>query len=208
MRRPTVLLADDHAILTEGLVCLLKERFEVVGTVADGAALVEAAVRLKADVIVTELALPGMSGLEVMTHLKKQGIESRIVILTMHSEAAIAARAIRAGASAFVLKHAAADELKTAIHEALQGRVYLTPAVTKDVIEILQRPTHEPGIELTPRQRDVLRLIGEGRRMKEIGAILQLSTRTVETHKYEIMRTLGAQSIAELVRYAIKHGLV
>lgn len=208
MRRASLLLADDHTILIEGLVGLLKDRFEVVGTVADGQALVDAALRLRPDVIVADLAMPGMSGLDAMAQIKKHGLESRFVILTMHNEAVIAAKAMRAGASAFVLKHAAGDELVNAIHEVLQGRMYLTPAVTRDVLEILQSPGGRPGVELTPRQRDVLRLIVEGRRMKEIASILDLSTRTVETHKYEIMRTLGAQSTADLIRYALENGLV
>jgi DNA-binding NarL/FixJ family response regulator len=208
MRRASLLLADDHTILIEGLVGLLKDRFEVVGTVSDGQALVDAALHLRPDVIVADLAMPGMSGLDAMEQIKKHGVDSRFVILTMHSEAVIAAKAMRAGASAFVLKHAAGDELVNAIFEVLQGRMYLAPAVTKEVLEILQSPAGRPGVELTPRQRDVLRLIVEGRRMKEIASILDLSTRTVETHKYEIMRTLGAQSTADLIRYALENGLV
>jgi DNA-binding NarL/FixJ family response regulator len=208
MRRASLLLADDHTILIEGLVELLKDRFDVVGTVSDGQALVDAALRLRPDVIVADLAMPVMSGLDAMAQIKKQGVESRFVILTMHSEAVIAAKAMREGASAFVLKHAAGEELVNAIVEVLQGRMYLAPAVTRDVLEILQSPAGRPGIELTPRQRDVLRLIVEGRRMKEIASILDLSTRTVETHKYEIMRALGAQSTADLIRYALENGLV
>jgi two-component system, NarL family, response regulator NreC len=207
MRRATILLADDHPILTEGLVSILKDRFDVVGTVADGQTLVETAQRVRPDVIITDLNMPGMSGLDALTRLKKSGIDSRIIILTMHGEADIAAKAMRAGASGFLLKHSAGEELVDAIQEVLHGRVYLTPAVTKDVIDALKSPSGEPTIELTPRQRDVLRLIVEGKRMKEIAAILDLSTRTVETHKYEMMRTLGVQSTAELVRYALQHGL-
>ena len=206
--RATVLIADDHAILTEGLISLLRDRFDIVGAVSDGKALVEAAKRLRPDVIITDLSMPGVSGIEAMAQIRKLGIHSRVVVLTMHNEAVIAAKAMRGGASAFVLKHSAADELVNAIHEVLQGRVYLTPAVTKDVIQILQSPQAEPGVELTQRQRDVLRLIVEGRRMKEIATALELSTRTVETHKYDMMRTLGTQSTAELVRYALEHGLV
>lgn len=207
MRRATILLADDHTILTEGLVSLLKDRFDVVGTVADGRLLVEAAQRLRPDVIVTDINMPGMSGLEALAQLKKSGIDSRVIILTMHGEPEVATKAMRAGASGFLLKHSAGEELIDAIQEVLHGRVYLTPAVTKDVIEGLKRPAGEAEIELTPRQRDVLRLIVEGRRMKEIASMLEVSTRTVETHKYEMMRTLGVRSTAELVRYALQHGL-
>jgi DNA-binding NarL/FixJ family response regulator len=208
VRRATVLLADDHTILAEGLVGLLKDRFDVVGTVGDGPALIEAAQRLRPDVIVADLTMPGMSGLEAVERVKQRGVKSRIVILTMHGEAMIAARAMRAGASAFLLKQSAGEELLTAIEEVLQGRKYITPAVTNDVIEALQRHADEARIELTPRQLDVLRLIVEGQRMKEIASTLGVSPRTVETHKYEMMRTLGAQSTAELVRYAIEHKLL
>ena len=206
MRLPTVLIADDHKILTEGLVSLLKERFDVVGTVADGQALVEAADRLRPDVIIADVDMPTVSGLDALSRLKRQGIASKVIILTMHGEPGVAARAIKAGASGFLLKHSAGEELVEAIESVLNGRVYLTPAVTRDVLESLQRPD-SAKFELTPRQRDVLRLIVQGHRMKEIAVTLSLSTRTVETHKYEMMRALGVQSTAELVRWAITHGL-
>jgi DNA-binding NarL/FixJ family response regulator len=206
-RRATILLADDHAILTDGLVSLLQADFDVVGTVADGDLLVEAAQRLRPDVIIADISMPAMSGLDALDRLKKQGVDSKFIVLTMHSEPEVAARAMRAGASGFLLKQTAGDELVDAIQEVLHGRVYLTPAVTRGVIESLKSPTGPPRIELTLRQREVLRLIVEGRRMKEIGAMLDLSTRTVETHKYEMMRALGVQSTAELVRYALENGL-
>ena len=208
MRRPTVLIADDHTILAEGLVSLLKDKFDVVATVADGDLLIEAAVRLRPDVIIADINMPTMNGLEALTRLKQRGVDSKFIILTMQSEAEIATRAMRAGASGFLVKHAAGEELVGAIQEVLHGRVYLTPAVTREVLDTLKRQaTAEPTIELTPRQREVLSLIVEGRRMKEIGAILNLSTRTVETHKYEMMRVLGVQSTAELVRYALENGV-
>jgi len=206
-RRATILLADDHAILTEGLVSLLRDQYDVVGTVADGNLLVEAARRLHPDVIIADISMPSVSGLDALERLKKHGVGSKFIILTMHNDPDVAARAMRAGASGFLLKHTAGDELLGAIEDVLQGRVYLTPAVTRGVIENLKSPAGPPKIELTPRQRDVLRLIVEGRRMKEIGAILDLSARTVETHKYEMMRALGVQSTAELVRYALQNGL-
>ena len=206
MRLPTVLIADDHKILTEGLVSLLKGRFDVVGTVADGHALVDAADRLRPDVIITDVNMPSLSGLDALSRLKRQGINSKVIILTMHGESGVAAQAIKAGASGFLLKDSAGEELVEAIESVLNGRVYLTPAVTRDVLETLQRPD-TAKIELTPRQRDVLRLIVQGHRMKEIAVTLSLSTRTVETHKYEMMRALGVQSTAELVRWAITNGL-
>ena len=205
-RRPTILIADDHTIVAEGLVKLLSRRFDVVATVADGTALVEAAERLRPDIIIADLEMPSLSGLEALERLKKRGVASKFVILTMHKEASVAARAMRAGASAFLLKHSAGNELIDAIDEVLDGRTYLSPAVTKDILAALDEGRSDK-IELTRRQRDVLRLIVEGRRMKEIAAILELSARTVETHKYEMMRVLGVQSTAELVALAVKRDL-
>ena len=204
MRRPTVLIADDHPIVMEGLVSLLKD-FDVVDAVGDGQMLLDAARRLRPDVIVTDISMPSLSGLDVLSQLQAARIASKVVVLTMHSDPELATRAIRAGASAFLLKHSAGEELLTAIHEALQGHVYITPSVTRDVMTRLAAAVASPEPPLTPRQRDVLRLIVKGHRMKEIAAALQLSTRTVETHKYEMMQVLGVHSTAELVRYALQH---
>ena len=211
VRRTTVLVADDHAIVMEGLVSLLKEHaFDVVGAVGDGEKLIEAARRLKPDVIVTDLSMPGLTGIDVLKKLREERIESRVVVLTMHNDADRATQALKAGASAFLLKESAGEELVTAIHQALQGRVYLTAAVTRSVIERMADFGADPvaSSDLTPRQLEVLRLIVKGQRMKEIAATLNLSTRTVETHKYEMMQTLGLHSTAELVRYAIERRLI
>jgi DNA-binding NarL/FixJ family response regulator len=208
MRRTTVLIADDHAIVKEGIVSLLKEHdFDVVGAVGDGQELLDTARRLRPDLIVTDMSMPGPSGLDVLDRLKAERVDSKIIVLTMHRDAQLATRAMRAGASGFLLKHSAGEELLTAIGQALEGRVYLTPALTKEVIERMSVTTDASEPQLTPRQQDVLRLIVEGRRMKEIAATLQLSVRTVETHKYQMMQTLGVDSTAELVRYAIEHRL-
>jgi DNA-binding NarL/FixJ family response regulator len=208
MRRNTVLLADDHVIVMEGLVSLLQAHdFEVVGAVNDGHRLVEAAKRLRPDVIVTDLTMPGLSGLDVLPRLRAERVDSKIILLTMHNDAGLATIAMREGASGFLLKESAGEELLTAIRQALQGRVYLTPALTRDV---MHRMAGSPGAlepQLTPRQRDVLRLIVKGQRMKEIAANLGVSTRTVETHKYEMMQALGLHSTAELVRYALDRRL-
>ena len=210
LRRHTVLLADDHAIVREGLARLLADHhFTVVGSVADGESLLETARRLRPDVIVTDISMPaGPSGLDVLSRLKAEHIDSKVIVLTMHDDPHLATRATRSGAAGYLLKHSAGEELVTAIHQVLQGRVYLSPAVTRDVMEQLAASPGQSGPELTDRQREVLRLIVEGRRMKEIAAALDLSTRTVETHKYQIMRILGVQSTAELVRYAIEHRLI
>jgi len=208
--RGTVLLADDHAILREGLARLLAAHgYTVVGSVGDGTALLEKARELRPDVIVTDISMPsGPSGLDVVARLKSEKIASKIIVLTMHSDPALAMRATRDGASGYLLKESAGEELVTAIQQALLGRVYLTAALTKGVMDGLSTAPGNATPELTDRQRDVLRLIVEGRRMKEIAAELDLSTRTVETHKYEMMRVLGVGSTAELVRYAIERRLV
>jgi DNA-binding NarL/FixJ family response regulator len=206
MRRARVLLADDHTIVADGLKSLLKDHYELVGTASDGGQLVDAARSLRPDVIVTDFSMPVLSGLDALRQLKAERLNARVIFLTMHADAVVATEALRAGASGFVLKHAAGDELISAIETVLNGRTYLPPQLTKDVIANLTTSSQDQ-VSLTPRQRDVLRLLAEGKRMKEIAAILGLSTRTVETHKYEMMQTLGLGSTAELVRYAIKHGL-
>jgi DNA-binding NarL/FixJ family response regulator len=208
MRRVKVLLADDHTIVVEGLQSLLKDQFELVGTVADGRQLVDAARKLRPDVIVTDLSMPVLSGLDALRQLKAGGVDAKVIFLTTHADARVATEALRAGASGFLLKQSAGDELITAIEDVLQGRTYLTPLLTKDVLANLTTPGAAERAVLTPRQREVLRLLADGKRMKEIAAILGLSTRTVETHKYEMMQTLGVGSTAELVKYAIKHDLI
>jgi DNA-binding NarL/FixJ family response regulator len=208
MHRAKVLLADDHVIMAEGLATLLNGHVDVVGTVGDGRQLLEATRELRPDVIVADMAMPVLSGLEALRQLKAERIDAKVIFLTMHADAQLATEALRAGASGYVLKYSAGEELIRAIQEVVEGRVYLTPLLTKDVITTLTEPTTQPALPLTPRQREVLRLIAEGRRMKEIAATLQLSTRTVETHKYEMMRALGVDSTAALVRYAIQLGLV
>ena len=204
--RLTVLLADDHAIVAEGLASILQREFSLIGTGADGAQLVEAARRLRPDVIVTDVAMPGMSGLEALTRLKAEGIPAKVIFLTMHADAQLAAEALRAGASGFVVKHAAGKELIAAIHTALQGGRYLSPNLAPDVLATLADAGRSGA--LTPRQREVIALIAEGRTMKEVAAALGLSPRTVETHKYQVMQALGLQTTTDIVRYAIEHGLV
>ena len=207
MPRPTILLADDHAIVTEGLASLLQSEFSLVGTVADGARLIEAARQLRPDVIVTDVAMPGMSGLEALRRLKADAIAAKVIFLTMHADAALAAEALRAGASGFVVKHAAGKELIAAIHSVLRGGRYLSPHLASDVLTTLAGGGTSGAGPLTPRQREVVSLLAEGRTMKEVAAALGLSPRTVETHKYQVMAALGLQTTADLVRYAIEHGL-
>jgi DNA-binding NarL/FixJ family response regulator len=201
------LLADDHAIVTEGLTSLLQREFFLVGTVADGARLIDAARRLRPDVIVTDVAMPGIGGLEALRRLRADKIAAKVVFLTMHADAQLAAEALRTGASGFVVKHAAGKELVAAIRDALRGETYVTPQLSSEVLQILARRDSGAGGSLTARQREVVSLIAAGRTMKEVAAALGLSPRTVETHKYQIMGTLGLKTSAELIRYAIEQGL-
>jgi DNA-binding NarL/FixJ family response regulator len=208
MRRHTVLLADDHAIVTDGLSRILQEaHFDVVGAVRDGQQLLDAAVRLRPDVIITDLSMPGLSGLDALARLRAAHVQSKVIVLTMHHDADLASDAIRGGASGFLLKESAGDELLTAVRHALESKVYITPTVTQEIMERMAGPAKAKAPQVTPRQRDVLRLIVKGHRMKEIAATLGLSTRTVEGHKYQMMEALGVTSTAELVRYAIERRL-
>lgn len=207
MHRATVLLADDHPIVLEGLASLLRSEFTLVGTVADGVQLVETARQLRPDVIVTDVAMPGLGGIEALRRLKAEAIAAQVILLTMHAEAPLAAEALRAGASGFVVKHAAGKELIAAIHMVLRGGRYLAPHLASDVLTALADRGPSGGGTPTPRQREVVSLIAEGRTMKEIAAALGLSPRTVETHKYQMMQVLGLQTTAELIRYALEHSL-
>jgi DNA-binding NarL/FixJ family response regulator len=206
MPRATVLLADDHPVVAAGLAALLRDEFSLVGTLADGAGLLEAARRLQPDVIVTDVTMPGLTGLDALRRIRAEGMTARVIFLTVHADTRLAAEALRAGAAGFVLKEAAGKELIAAIHEVLQGRTYLTPRLAPDVLANLAR-REALGDRLTSRQREVLRLIAAGRTMKETAAALGLSTRTVEGHKYQMMQALGVETTADLIRYAIEHGL-
>lgn len=208
MHRPRVILADDHAILREGLALLLASDVELVATVSNGNELLSAARRLLPDLIVADVTMPGLGGLDALRTLRSAGLDTRFVILTVHADASIAAEAIRAGASAYVVKEAAGEELVQAIRQAMAGRTYLSPMVAGDVVQRLAQGIPNPAEALTLRQREVLRLLAEGRRVKEIAGTLGLSVRTVETHKYEIMHLLGIDNTVELVKFAIRQGIV
>src|SRR5262245_29310186 len=208
MRLPSVMLVDDHGVFTDAIVRLLEGRFQVVGTVADGSLLVDAAARLRPDVIVMDISMPKLSGIEAMRRLKANHGESKVIFLTMHADPKLATEALRLGAKGFVLKQSSGEELVSALDAVCQGRTYLTPALTQDVLALMEGPAQTSGVELNSRQREVLRLIVVGHRMKEIAAALDLSPRTVETIKYDMMRALSVHSTAELVRYAIEHRLV
>ena len=205
--RPRVLLADDHVIVAEGLAHVIREVGDLVGIVNDGVHLVKEARRAKPDIVVADVTMPGLSGLDAMRQLRAEHSTARFIFLTIHTEPSLAAEALRAGAVGYLLKQSAGDELIEAIKAAMAGRTYLTPLLTRDVLEKVANPD-QARQELTPRQRDVLRLLAEGKRMKEIAAALTISPRTVEDHKYQLMRVLGLETTADLVRFAVKQRIV
>jgi DNA-binding NarL/FixJ family response regulator len=208
--RPSVLLADDHRVVGEGLKRLLADDFELVGIVEDGRELVAAAKKLQPDVIVADISMPHLNGIEAMAHLRKDNPHIKVVFLTMHQEPAYARRALEAGAAGFVVKHSAPAELVMAIHAALKGQTFITPALASQVLRQAQHEAHDASDagQLTPRQREILQLLAEGRSAKEIAATLAISARTVEFHKYQMMEAHGLRNNAELIHFAIKHGIV
>ena len=209
--RPRVLIADDHLMVAEGLKSLLAPEFDLAGVVEDGHALVEAAAKLNPDVIVADVTMPRLNGIDALVQLRREGNRVPVVFLTMHRDVAFARRALEAGASGFVLKHSASIELITAVRAALEGRKYLTPQIAGEVLDAMKQAperSDDPAASLTPRQREVLQLLAEGRSAKEIAFALSISTRTVEFHKYQMMEALKLHTNAELVHFAIKHGLV
>ena len=210
MKGTRVLLADDHTLLLGALEKLLSEEdCDIVGQVSDGRALVAAAERLKPDVIVLDISMPLLNGLEAARQIKQKLRNVKLVFLTMNEDADLAAEAFRAGASGYLLKRSAASELAVAIREVMQGRSYVTPLATEGLVESLLQPDpHKPAHELTPRQREVLQLLAEGRSMKEVASVLNLTPRTVAFHKYRMMDELKVKSTAELVQYAVKHHIV
>jgi len=210
-QRPRVLLADDHRLVAEALKSLLSPEFDLVGVVEDGRELVEAAGTLRPDVIVADVTMPHLNGIDALVQLRQGGDRVPVVFLTMHRDVTFARRALDAGAAGFVLKHSAPAELVTAIRAALAGRTYLTPQLAGEVLEAMKQGPEKDGdpvVSLTPRQREVLQLLAEGRSAKEIASTLAISPRTVEFHKYEMMETLDLHTNAELIHFAIKHGLV
>jgi DNA-binding NarL/FixJ family response regulator len=211
MKKPRVLMADDHSILLAGVRKLLEERYDVVGMVEDGRALLEAAERYKPDLILLDISMPLLNGLDAGRQLKRLQPDVKLLFLTMHASPQYATEAFKAGGSGYLLKQSAVSELPQAIEAVLQGKYYLTPSIAKPVIEKAlnaEKPAVKGSIaELTPRQRQVLQLIGEGKRTKEIAELLKLSVKTVEFHKNCIMSELNFHTTAELVRYAIMEGL-
>jgi DNA-binding NarL/FixJ family response regulator len=212
VNRPRVLLADDHSLMLAGLRKLVEETCDVVGTVEDGHALVEAAQHLEPDLIILDIAMPLLNGIDAARQIKKLCPKAKLIFLTMQTSPTYATEALQVGASGYLLKRSAPLELPLAIDAALRGEYYLTPSIVKPVVERGLTPDSIPAIkgsvaELTPRQREVLQLIGEGKGTKEIATLLHVSVKTVEFHKTRLMEALDIHTTAELMRYAITQGL-
>ncbi len=208
MPRPRVIIADDHAMFREGLALLLPPDVELVAAVSNGKELIDVVQRLQPDLVIADLTMPELGGLDALRRLHSEQRQTRVVILTVNADPALAAEALRAGALGYVVKHAAGDELIQALRLALADRTYLSPLVLGDVVRRLLEGSRSPGEKLTPRQREILRLLAEGHRVKAIAAQLGLSVRTVESHKYEIMHLLDLDNTVDLVKFAIRQGLV
>jgi DNA-binding NarL/FixJ family response regulator len=209
--RPRILIADDHTLIADLCKRLLETEFEVVGTVGDGRALIRAAAILNPGVIVVDVAMPVLNGIDAACQVKQELRSVKVIYLTMNPDPEIAAEAFRRGASGYLLKTCAASEMVAAVRAVLQGRPYVSATLARgDVNHLRRRPKKlvEEEDKLTERQREVLQLLAEGKVMKEVGAILNMTTRTVAFHKYRIMEALAAKSNAELVRYAVRNHIV
>lgn len=209
-----VLLADDHALMLEGVAGLLRSEFEIVGSVADGRSLVEAAERLKPDLVVLDISMPEMNGIEAARRIRQLVPAAKLVFVTQQLDPAYVRAAFEAGAMAYVAKQSAANDLRHALRQALAGRFYVTPLVqSRDPHLISTRsdrlnPATMFGRQLTARQRETLQLIAEGKSAKEIASALNISVKTVEFHRNALMNELGIRTTAELTRYALSHGIV
>ncbi len=210
-KRARVVLADDHALIIEGMKALLSPGYDVVGVAEDGRQLILLAERLKPDVIVVDVSMPELNGIDAAKQLRHSLPGTKLLMVSMHCDATFVTEALQAGASGYLVKRSAPQELLQAVDEVLHGRTYITPLVTRDLVDMLMVPQGGPGElfgRLTPRQREVLQLVAEGRSNKEIAAALFVSCKTVEFHRSNIMRALGLHTTAELTRYAVRHGVV
>jgi DNA-binding NarL/FixJ family response regulator len=209
--RSRILIADDHTLVAELCKKLLEAEFDVVGTACDGRTLVRMAAELKPDVIVVDVAMPILNGLDAGQQVKQKLPAVKLVYLTMNPDPEVAAEAFRRGASGYLLKTCAADEMVIAVRRVLRGMSYMSPSLSKDAVQFLRHQSKmlvEEQERLTERQREVLQLLAEGKVMKEVGGILNMTTRTVAFHKYRIMEVIGARSNAELVRYAVRNHMI
>ena len=206
--RPQILIADDHPVVAEGLRLLLEKSYSVIGAVSDGRALLSAAARLKPDVIVVDIGMPLLNGLDAAQRVREQLPKVKVVFLTMRDDPHLAAAAMELGPVGFVLKYSAGAELLKAIGEVLRGKSYLTPKLRSDDWVVMKQRARQFSKELTARQRDIVQLYAEGRPIKEIAGQLNLSEKTVEFHKHHIMEIFNLKNNAEIVLFALKHGLI
>ncbi len=211
MTRARILLVDDHRIVAEGLKGILVAEFDLAGVVEDGRKMIDAAKALAPDLIVADISMPVLNGIEALEILREEGIAIPVVFLTMHSEVDYAALALEAGAAGYVLKHAAPEELVQAVRVALEGGTFVSPALAGELFQGTKSRSRDKtgaAIALSARQREILRLLADGRSAKEVAKALDISSRTVEFHKYRIMESLGLKNSAELIQYAIRRGIV
>jgi DNA-binding NarL/FixJ family response regulator len=208
--RARVLIADDHKLVAEACKGLLEPEFDVVGTVSDGRALLQATAELRPDVVILDISMPQLNGLDAGEQIKQKSRGTKLIFLTMMLGPDVAAEAFRRGASGYVLKHCNAEELVIAVRRVLRGESYLSPAITKDTVEYLLRSgaVYKEQKHISGRQSEVLQLLAEGKSMKEIAFILNLKPGTVAFHKYQIMDVLGIKTSAGLIEYAIKHHMI
>jgi DNA-binding NarL/FixJ family response regulator len=205
MKKSRVLLADDHRIVVAGLEALLADDYELVGRASDGRSLLELARRVATDFIVADISMPGLNGIDALQAMRRERLDVPVIFLTMHTEPAYARRALEAGAAGYVLKHAAPQELLQALRSAADGGIFVSAEIAAEVFGSAgARPERDPASGLTPRQREILRLLVDGRSAKEIARLLDISHRTVEYHKYQAMEVLGVKSNAELVQLALR----
>ena len=208
MPKPRILVADDHALVIEGFRRILQEHYALVGTAGDGHALLAAAKTVQPDIVILDISMPLLNGIETAEQLKKICPTAKIIIVTMHAGADYVRAAFEAGASAYVLKGSAVDELDQAIRAVLGGHSYITPLITKEMVDVYLSTTSEKPRGLTPRQREVLQFLAEGRTAKEIANFLNITPRTVEFHKGQILEHLQIKTTADLIKYALTHGIV
>jgi DNA-binding NarL/FixJ family response regulator len=210
MKRMTILLADDHTMFCAGMQKLLEPTFEVIGCVQDGRALIKTALEKNPDLVLLDVGMPLLNGLEAGRELKKLMPRVKLIFLTMNADTEIASEAFRIGASGYLLKNSPGEDLLQAVHNVMRGTSYVTPQIGRAMEEMFIRDPmslNRPKV-LTDRQREVMQMFAEGQSMKEIAYILQISRRTVRFHKYKIMEELGIRTNSELVQYAIKHSII
>lgn len=208
MLKPRILLADDHTFVLEGFRRILEKHYELVGMTGDGHTLLAAAKTTQPDIIIMDISMPLLNGIDAATQLKKICPTAKIIIVTMHADTEYVRSAFEAGASAYVLKGSAVDELEQAIQAVLRGHSYITPLITRDLVDVFLSRSSEKSKGLTMRQREVLQFLAEGRTAKEIANLLNITSRTVEFHKAQIMDHLNLKTTADLIKYALTHGIV